>query len=178
MDARAFTRVVRRERRRCLRASSPGKVFALPAVRARHLGPSWLDGLSVGGDTMIQPYLRVMPMGWHCALHFCQSAVTRGVESFVGADKMVVDRRGGLVFDSLRSIGGCAYVDNFGTFGVTEAAAESKRNETQQLLEDIGLCVQECESASQNCEFLGLEVSEGRFPVPSRPLQLPTNHSG
>ena len=58
---------------------SLGKVLALPAVRARHLGLSWLDGLSVGGDTMIQPYLRVLPMGWNWALHFCQSAVTKGV---------------------------------------------------------------------------------------------------
>ena len=139
--------------------------FALPPMRAHHLGLRTVNGIEVSPSVDILPELLVLPMGWSWALHMCQSVLNNALRiSNFSLQSQVVD--GSATAHIIQPVGDvCAgYVDNFAVLGSCRKSVQSKRDRICTVLRDqMGLPVHELSDAEPAGTFIGLEFSEGRI---------------
>ena len=73
-------------------------------------------------------------MGWSWSLHFCQSFVSNVVANVLGQDRMILDKRAGVVLDSRNTHAGAAYVDNYCVLNTSQDQANDPLGDPILLL--------------------------------------------
>ena len=90
------------------------KWFTLDAVTAGEVSLSSLDGVGIPSDTLLTPYLCVLPMGFSWSLHFCQLALENAISKVkhTGLQK-ISDKCMPVCLTKVDDVAAAAYVDNY-----------------------------------------------------------------
>jgi hypothetical protein len=148
--------------------SMPGELrryFGLQRVKARDLGLKEVDGVTVTGDTWIQPRVAVLPMGWSWALYWCQLIHERVAErSGLTSEERLQD------FKAAPSgkFWHIQYVDNLHVLGTDRGEVVRRFRSAVEELKACGLTVHEVEECETSSKILGWEFDENGNFRPSR----------
>ena len=137
--------------------------FPLSDIAAGYLGINSCEGLPVSASDSVTPVLTVLPMGGSWAMHLVQTVLVHSlVLSGFTQPSMVLDGEPGRVLSDERSCAVAGYVNNFFVFSRSRDKAQAGRDAIAKQLCARGLVVHELTNASQDAEFLGVELARGR----------------
>ena len=138
--------------------------LGLRQVRAVDLGLTTVEGMEVGGNTMVTPLLTVLPMGFTFALHWAQQAHVNIVRraNIIGSDNMLFDFAPPPSFAGEPSCAQILYVDNGIFMSCTRGVSETARAQAEAALNAYSLPVHEITHESHEVETLGLRFEAGQ----------------
>ena len=141
------------------------RYFGLPAIAAKHLGVTEINGVKVLPTQLVRPRLAVLPMGWTWALHWCQIIHERIAErSGLRPDERLQDFRAA----PTGSFWHVQYVDNLHVFGTDEKEVKERFWLAVDELKRSGLTVHEEEVCDEGARVLGWEYEVSGIFRPSR----------
>ena len=131
------------------------KWFALPEVPAGLLNVTQVDGHAVDPSVLVPLRMRVVPMGWSHALHWCQSIFTDIVKSSCPGIRILEDCTPipPLVDDAVVSI----YVDNLAVLSCDRELARIRGTAILQETHRRGLSTHELSLDTDNFSLLGMD---------------------
>jgi hypothetical protein len=139
--------------------------FVLPRIATRYI-----PGLTPEQIAQLGPYcsprLRVLPMGWTWALHFCQvisesCALRAGLE----AERTVCDRGPATIVEENGRVFHAEYVDNFLALGTDAQAVLSAVEGTREQLQSRGLTCHPTEGPDVEATFTGVHIDGRRGTI-------------
>ena len=149
------------------------ELFTLPTISNRLLNIKQIDGQPVPLDCILQPRVRVLPMGWNWSLLFCQSLMRRAlVHNGFGDGDLIEDGRPSPVLRDRTSVAAAGYVDNFAIVGGDAEVVTAKRDAVTRTLEAWGLPVHSIDVASSVSVFTGLEINGDLGTVRVKPSSV------
>ncbi|CAK0845134.1 unnamed protein product, partial [Prorocentrum cordatum] len=139
--------------------------FALPPIPAKHLAPYGVALDGVEGESLLLPQVVALPMGFSWALHLCQTVLeaSLGRAGFPQSDLILDGRCGCQLTSDLDSVAGAGYVDNYFVLGGSPKVVSERLQAIADDLTRHGLTVHELEPPSQDRDFLGPSLREGRW---------------
>ncbi|CAK0798040.1 unnamed protein product, partial [Prorocentrum cordatum] len=107
----------------------------------------------------------VLPMGFSWALHLCQTVLEASLgRAGPPQSDLILDGHCGCQLTSdLDSVAGAGYVDNYFVLGGSPKTVSERLQAVTDDLTRHGLTVHELEAPSQDRDFLGLSLREGRW---------------
>lgn len=128
----------------------------MPGIEAGKVGVSDIAGTPTDPETIVLPYVTVLPVGWSWALHLCQSVLEYAITCSGFTPKQFIgDKRDAVVMNDKGSTAVAAYVDNFGVLGADRQVVDEGLQKIIATLRGWGLLVHEIEPASQRADFVG-----------------------
>ncbi|CAK0792937.1 unnamed protein product, partial [Prorocentrum cordatum] len=117
------------------------------------------------GEALLLPQVVVLPMGFSWALHLCQTVLeaSLGRAGFPQSDLILDGHCGCQLTSTLDSVAGAGYVDNYFVLGGSPKTVSERLQAVTDDLTRHGLAVHELEAPSQDRDFLGLSLREGRW---------------
>ncbi|CAK0866361.1 unnamed protein product [Prorocentrum cordatum] len=139
--------------------------FTLPPIPAKYLAPHGITVAGVDGESLLLPQVVVLPMGFSWALHLCQAVLqtSLGRAGFSPSDLILDGQCGCQLTDDPDSVVGAGYVDNYFVLGGPPKTVSERLQAVADDLMRHGLAVHELEAPSQDRDFLGLSLREGRW---------------
>ncbi|CAK0817361.1 unnamed protein product, partial [Prorocentrum cordatum] len=137
-----------------------GNFFRLPTISNRFAGLKSVGSVNVGRRALLQPVVRVMPMGSNWALYFCQSALVRGMlDAVIQPNRHLADGAAPAPLVSKSDLVAAGYVDNFCAASQSAALATADARELAQALTSRGLPARDFTEAQTERVFTGIQFS-------------------
>ncbi|CAK0831634.1 unnamed protein product [Prorocentrum cordatum] len=150
-----------------------GDFLRLPTISNRFVGLKNVGSLSVGRRALLQPVVRLMPIGWNWALYFCQSALVRGmIDAGIQPNRHLADGAAPTPLASRSDLVAAGYVDNFCAVSQSAALATAKARELAQTLTSRGLPVHDFTEAQTEGVCTGIQFSGKTGMLRARPDRL------
>ncbi|CAK0803518.1 unnamed protein product, partial [Prorocentrum cordatum] len=142
--------------------------FTLPPIPAKYLASHGIAAAEVEGESLLLPQVVVLPMGFSWALHLCQAVLqtSLGRAGFSPGDLILDGHCGCQLTDDPDSVVGAGYVDNYFVLGGSPKTVSARLQAIADVLTRHGLAVHELVAHSQDRDFLGLSLREGRWLSP------------
>ena len=149
-----------------------GQMFSLPAIEAGRLGLHHSDH-ALRPETVVVPYLTVLPMGWAWALHLCQGVLMNAIHSAGFIDEQIIsDKSNPVHLHSNSDIAVAGYVDNFAVIGCDRTVVNAGLAAISERLRGLGLTVHEEVEATTNADFVGLNFDGSSGFVSIKPTRI------
>lgn len=158
-----------------------GREFRIPSLPAHLAGVGAALSCPGDGAALVQPYLRVLPMGWSWALHLCQRTIEYAMEFELGLHRRLRDREPGRSFDGSAddvdasrlkhaNVVGAIYVDNYCVLSTEPKLDLRGWQAVSRRLQGLGLVVHEETEAGSVGEFIGMQLHNNRIRVKPKKL--------
>eukprot|EP00435_Cladocopium_sp_Y103_P063778 s336_g25.t1 len=149
-----------------------GQLFTLPAIKAGLVGMDQLD-TKLRRDTVLVPYLTVLPMGWAWALHFCQGVLMNAIQTCgFSVNNIISDKTNPVHLGSTEDVAVAGYVDNFAVIGCNPSVVNAGLTKIGNHLRALGLTVHEEAEAEVSADFVGLHFDGESGFVSIKPQRI------